>query len=351
MMEIRDTPGSTEEVDDHSDAASAGPQQRASAPQPVQLKLFGESSLTFYNQGFRAFRSLDLEKAVKLLHKHRRLMPRGYDVSPAIAAADFLLEGIRGAPGEACERPAYLCRLWDSFEDFIESRGLGRNIPAAEVKRAYFERLILEIDQCGLPDPSPLLGNFPFGFILMQAGRYEEAIGSLQNRIPQSPHNAALYGYLGDAYHLRRQPRVGRQCYREACLIDPASIDWRHLQDKDLQDLKRDLLIEYHPDPALALAWLPSHGRINGLFERKPLRLNDGLKEMVEDYLTIARSHAKNQSALLAAALFFRGIILCENEPSLKLIKKINLIQVRKMMKQVNPQLFGEFLKRIIDER
>jgi hypothetical protein len=53
------------------------------------------------------------------------------------------------------------------------------------------------------------------------------------------PHNAALYGYLGDAYYLRGEPIVARRCYREACLIDPAAIDWRHIEDTDLKQLKQ----------------------------------------------------------------------------------------------------------------
>ena len=54
-------------------------------------------------------------------------------------------------------------------------------------------------------------------------------------------------------YWLRGEPRVARQCYREACLIDPAGIDWRHLQDEDLKELKQDLLLEYGLNPDLVV--------------------------------------------------------------------------------------------------
>lgn len=51
------------------------------------------------------------------------------------------------------------------------------------------------------------------------------------------------------------------------------------------------------------------------------------------------------------AELFFRGIILCENEENLRLIKKIDPIQVRRMKKQANPDLFAEFLTTMTDSR
>ncbi len=304
------------------------------------------------NRGIRAFKNLELEKAVELFEKHRSVYPKGYDISSRLAAAEFLLRGIREAPDEPCERPGYLCRLWDSFEDFTGADGIGRDAFGAEIKGAFFARLIEEAERCGpVEGPSFLPGNIPPGYILLQAGRYEEAIRSLQDCIPQIPHNAALYGYLGDAYRLRGDNEVARRCYREACLIDPAAIDWRHLQDEDLKELKQDILFEYDFDAELAEAWLPSHARINGLFERKVVRIHDGLKEMVDDYLALEKALSKEKSPLLSAKLFFRGMVLCENQENLKFIKTIDLIQVRRMMKQANPDLFAEFLERIVGDK
>ena len=224
--------------------------------------------------------------------------------------------------------------------------GIGRDAFGAEIKGAFFARVIEEAEKCGPVDgPSFLPGDIPPGYVLLQAGRYEEAIRSLQDCIPKMPHNAALYGYLGDAYRLRGDYKVARQCYREACLIDPAAIDWRHLQDEDLKQLKQDILLEYEFDPELAQAWLPSHARIEGLFERKVVRIHDGLKEMVDDYLALEKALSKEKSPLLSAKLFFRGMVLCENPENLKFIKTIDLIQVRRIMKQANPDLFGSFWK------
>jgi hypothetical protein len=106
--------------------------------------------------------------------------------------------------------------------------------------------------------------------------------------------------------------------------------------------------LEYGFDEELALEWLPSHARIEGLFECKVVRLDNGLREIVDDYLAMKKTWSKENSVRLAAKLFLRGMVLCENWESLKFIKKIDLIEVRRSMKQVNPNLFGEFLKEIV---
>ena len=44
-------------------------------------------------------------------------------------------------------------------------------------------------------------------------------------------------------------------------------------------------------------------------------------------------------------------MILCENEDSLRLVKKVDPIQIRRLMKQTNPDLFAEFLATIVASR
>jgi len=321
--------------------------QPAPGAPPGQISLFAQD-MTFLNRGIQAFSNLELEKAVDLFLKHRSHYPKGYDISSRLKAAEFLLQGMREAPAEPGERPGYLCGLWDSFEDHVKSEGMDCAAFAARAKGPYFARVLDEVERAGLAGSTMLPGNIPPGYLLLQAGRYDEAIRSLQDCIPGMPRCAPLYGWLGDAYLLRGDLTVARQCYREACFIDPAAVDWRHIEDADLKELKQDILLEYDFDPGAALEWLPSHARIEGLFERKPVRLNDGLKEMVDDYLATEKAWTKENSPRIAAKLFLRGLVLCENRESLKFIKTIDPIQVRRVMKQVNPDLFAEFLERIV---
>jgi tetratricopeptide (TPR) repeat protein len=310
-----------------------------------QLSLFSQNDMVLVNQGLQALKALKLQQAIALFRKHKKVFPKAHDVTPKIALAEFLLHGLWEAPAELNERVPHLCRFWNRFEDYVESHEMRRNDRlVSELQKSFFEELLKEIEQEGTADSLLIAGEIPLGYVFLQAGRYEQAIMHLQAAIPRAPHNAPIYGYLGDAYWLCGQVKTARQCYREGCLIDPATLDWQHLKDDELKELRHDLQLLYGFEADLATAWLPSHARLNGLFERKAVRLHEGLKEVVDDYLSIRKSLAKKQDPLKLAKLFFRGIILCENEESLRLVKKIDPIEVRRMMKQANPDLFNDFL-------
>lgn len=331
------------QAEDHQAVQKVLPESKTKQP-----SLFEQTDLNYANRGIQAYRKMELESAVEFLQKHHALYPRNHHTSYRLAVAEFLLRGVLGMPPTPTERPSYLCGLWNSFEDFIASEHPGRESYLTEVKGAFFARVIETLEQCDSMASPFVSEEIPVGYIFLQAERYDEAIQSLQQCIPLTPHNASIYGYLGDAYRLRGDVRIARQCYREACLIDPGGLDWRRLRDEDLKELRQELLFIYGSDPALAEAWLPSHARINGLFEHKAVSINNGLKEMADDYLALEKASALEQSPLLSARIFFRGMILCENQENLKFIKKIDLVRIRKTMKQANPDLFEEFLETLV---
>jgi len=262
--------------------------------------------------------------------------------------AEFLLKGFHTAPAENPERAIDLLQLWRSFEEHKETFGSQRGQTIESIKTRFFEKLIEEIEKTGFIDAPFLTEGVPMGYLFLQVGNFDQAIQSLQSSIARAPENSSVYGYLGDAYWLRGDQKTARQCYREGCFIDPHAIDWAHLQDQHLKELKDDLLLEYGLDHQLAIAWLPSHARICGLFEKKLVRLHDGMKEMVKRYLTLRKNLQNGIDSKLAARLFLVGLTLCENEEYLKFVKNIDLIQVRKEMQQANPDLFEEFLEDIV---
>jgi tetratricopeptide (TPR) repeat protein len=322
----------------------------ASAPgRSRQLSLFSQNDMILVNQGLQALKALQLESAIELFRKHQKIYPKGQDVVPRLALAEFLLQGLREAPADIQERIPYLCRFWNEVEDYAHTHCVRSNDRLTpELQKAFFEKALQEIQQAGLIDAALIGGQIPVGYIFLRAGQDEQAVAHLQAAIPEAPHSAALYGYLGDAHALRGKVKTARQCYREGCLIDPAAIDWEHLQDEELKDLREDLLVGYGFEVELATAWLPSHARVAGLFERKVVRLHDGMKELVDDYVSLEKSLRKEANPINLAMLFFRGIILCENEESLKLIKKVDPIEVRRLMKKANPDLFAEFLTSVV---
>jgi len=332
--------------EDAVDGAQSDPSVPA-APRSIQPSLFDQGDMRFVNLGIHAFRKLELEEAVEFFEKHRKLYPKGFNVDARLSIAESLLKVINEAPSVALDRCAFLYRSWKSIERLAVVEHPEANAYLAEIKGAFFAGIADTIRQ--FPDGAASLPeDIMPGYIYLQAGRYEEAIRSFQESIAQKPAHALPYGYLGDAYMLRGELRIARQCYREGCLIEPAEIDWHSVQDKDLNELREGLLFIYGSDPDLAIAWLPSHARISGLFERKVVRLHDGRKELAAEYLTLGKETSGERSPITDAKLFFRGMVLCENQENLRFVKKIDITEVRRRMKKANPDLFDEFLEVLV---
>jgi len=270
-----------------------------------------------------------------------------------VKLSNHLLSDLRAliadAPGTCPEEPAYLCGLWASFEDYVQSVGFEYENIVTDIKSSFFRKALEVIKRCNLANAPFLSDSIPTGYVYIQAGQYDEAIRALQACIPVTPDNAAVYGYLGDAYMLRGDAGVARQCYREACLIDPSGIDGSHVKDTALLELKGQIVIELGLGQSLALEWLPSYACINGLFKPKMTKLNQGVKESVDEYIGLRKAFFREETPALKAKLFFRGIILCDNEPLLRFVKKISFIDVHRLMQEVNPALFSRYLKLIED--
>jgi tetratricopeptide (TPR) repeat protein len=325
-----------------------GPKGRDQDARARQLSLFAKDDVGLVNEGIRALKDLQLEKALDVFHKHQKIYPKGYDVSPKIALTEFLLRKSLKAPSNPADRAAYFCHLWDSLEIYGQTQELRQNALLQEMKTSFFEKVVQEMEEDGITDIPLLPGNIPTGYIFLQVEHYDQAIRSLQLSIAEASRNASLYGYLGDAVYGLGNATVARQYYRDGCLIDPLAMDWRCLKDEELKELKEEIAGQYGFDEKLTLVWLPSHARIIGLFEPKLIHMTDGLNEMVGEYLAAQKSLSKEDNTILRAKLFFKGITLCDNGENLRFIKKIHLAQVRKNMQQDNPSLFAEYLEKVV---
>jgi tetratricopeptide (TPR) repeat protein len=311
-----------------------------------QLFLF-DDEFVLRNQAAAALLALQPGEALEQLEKCRALYPGSLDLEKKIAIAAFLKKGLAVLPPDPAAHPSYLFGAWKSFLEFC--RSLGPDGTAAEDFRIpFFRRIAAALENAGgLTDGGFLAAGLPAGYAYLQAGEYDRAIRSLQSALTQTPDNAAIYGYLGDAYLLRGEPEAARHLYFEACLIDPAALDWTHLRDNELKALRERIPDEYGFDSTLACEWLPACAYVRGLFTPKRIRLREEFKAFTEDYLALKKLALRSPSPLLAAKLFFRGIVLCDNEPFLKMFKGIDFADVRREMKAAHAGIFTEYLMRI----
>lgn len=311
-----------------------------------QIPLF-QDEYVLLNDGVAALVALNLDAAVSALQSYLDLYDSRGNAEKMLAIADVLRRGLAACPENSPERPACLFTFWTSFEASAQAGvwGCGDLIP--QIRLTFFRFLEKAVEDAGLPDSARLAPQIPIGYVHLQTGRYDLAIHSLQVAIAASPDNAAVYGYLGDAYFLRGEADTARQVYLEACLMDPEAIDWSHLKDAALTDIKGQLAEEIAYSESLACHWLPGHAYVRGLFRPKQIRLIDEFRAFVEGYLALAETARRDPSPIMDARLFLRGIVLCDNEPFLRMVKGIDFTDVRRRMKEANPSLFAGYLRHI----
>lgn len=311
-----------------------------------QIPLF-QDEYVLLNDAVGALIELNLDTALTAFQRHRDLYRGNGDVDRMMAIAAFLRQGLAACPENGPDRPGCLFAFWNSFENSMEARQAGCMDVISRIRLSFFRLLVKAVEEVPLPDSAYLSHHIPIGYAYLQTGRYDRAIRSLQACLIATPDNAAVYGYLGDAYFLRGETDVARQVYLAACLIDPETVDWDHLQDGALRKLLAELAEEEGCGEALSRQWLPSYAYVRGLFGPKKIRLKDEFVAFVDDYLELKKACANLPSPAQCTKLFLKGIVLCDNELFLRLIKGIDFAEVRREMKTANAPLFTAYLRHI----
>lgn len=299
------------------------------------------------NDAGAALNDLRLDDARALLTEYRKLYPGvNEDVEEKLAIVGFLQERFSSLPASGPELPGLLLRIWRSFESFCGELTRNRRLPES-LKSRFFRMIIAALEAESLADDCFLEDNIPVGYIYLQAGEYSRAVRSLQTCLLTMPDNAALFGYLGDGWWERGSRDTARQVYFEACLVAPCALDWRHLRDEELKGLLALLPDAYGWEPALACEWLPVCAYIRGIFKPKRIRALEEIRVFTESYRDVRKAFSAPSDPALAARIFTKGIVLCDNEPFLRNVHGIDFADIRRDMKSAEPRLFAEYMKEL----
>lgn len=314
-----------------------------------QIPLF-EDEVVLFNEALTALKALRLPEARRALARYGELYRGNADTAAKTAMVAYLEEGLAACPPAGPERCARLLLLWDDFAAACRSGAWASASFVAAMKTAFFAMAVREMARDLPPQTAFLTGEIPAGLIYLQAGLHEQAVRSFLESLAAQPDSARVYGYLGDAHLLRGEKETARRMYCEACLIDPAGIDWPRLGDDELLNLRRELEEDEGCDGAQSVQWLPSYAYVRGLFPPKKVGLREELKSYVDSWGSWRQRLGSEMVSPASARLFFLGIVLCDNEPTLVRIKGVAFAEVRRTMKQANASLFAAYL-RLIERR
>lgn len=301
---------------------------------------------------------MDFSGSLETLDRYRKLFPWGRDVSHEVKLAEYWRRRLGSSGARApldAARVEERYRLWLEFE---ESHGPWQEGSLEEqLQRRYFSRLADSLAAGEVENSRRLPEGTPDGLIFVLAGRHEPAIDRLQELLAAEPENARLYGYLGDAYHLRGDLRTARICYREAFVLAPAEVDLRRLRDRELTER----LAELRNDDDLEsdhLEWFPVKAQLDGLFEPRLFRDLEELRQWLRRYLDLEKAYLdlekaydSNKDQSLVPQLFYHAMVLSDNSPMMKFIKKPDLPEVRRRMKEWHPALFARHMRELNKRR
>jgi len=250
----------------------------------------------------------------------------------------------------SADTPLLLCALWDNFRDHCRNLGFDEPAVLSGMKASLFKKAAAALESAGQQKVVFLENGLPAGYLYLEAGRHHRAVELLHAAVSKDPCNARAFGYLGDAYTALGKTETARRCYREAGLLDPLAVDWRQVKDRELQALVRRLEEEGGNEAEAAAAWFPAHARLEGLFGPKLLSALEDLDRAIETYVmvrTVWRSRCLPRDG---ARLFCLGVVLCENAPLLRLTRTVDLVEVRRDMKEAHPELFGRYMDLLVEK-
>jgi len=264
---------------------------------------------------------LRLSEAIDGYRTYTEFYGADADITRKRKLAEFMRDGFDRIQFADRDCPDDLCELWDAFEHEARDQGLRQDGLLPDIRKSFFQHAA-DVLTRHHADNLPGAGNrFPAGYVFMQAGNCEQAIHTLRARIASDPDNARFYGYLGDAFYLGGNISTAGQCYFQACLIDPAALDWRHMQNHELLLLRQELMEDHDGHDANGEVWIAVQAYLRGLIFPRVIDHKLKLAELVERYLEKERAYIENRQGPNRRTDFFDRHCLCAHEPLLRRIK------------------------------
>ncbi|MEO5356541.1 MAG: hypothetical protein H7844_04500 [Nitrospirae bacterium YQR-1] len=294
-----------------------------------ELSLFDAPYMS-KNRIIALIENLDFIKAKNETGIFRKAYP-SMDIETESIICDFFVKH------ESLPEPEKLYSTWRDFERLIYNLEL-KIVYLPAIKKNYFKRLCLELDK--QPDGILSINDEPVGLFYLYAERIKTAKQKLEKAIvQQSPNLSQLYGYLGYIHFLNKDLPASRICLREAFEIGPYGIDLYFLKDKEIMELINGLNAEY-----VTLHWIVSYGCIQRVFPPKTIKLLEDLRVYVNEFLELEKEYQKDNNDVIRARLFYKCLILSDNNKRLQHVGAVELTKLRKYMKDINPGLFKQYL-------
>lgn len=151
-------------------------------------------------------------------------------------------------------------------------------------------------------------------------------------------------GYLGDLLCSMGDTGKGRDYYLTAILTDSEGIDIDLVIDDDVASLIKGTYIS----EGWGGMWAASVGHMLLVFSVREFSDSDELMDFYKEFIRLKSSMKKDRSGKTSGKLFYYALVIGENEGDFKALKETDKIEIRKLMRQLNPGLFKYYMKLIL---
>jgi hypothetical protein len=156
-----------------------------------------------------------------------------------------------------------------------------------------------------------------------------------------------LLGYLGDVFIARGEIEEARHYYVEAIQADPNGIDTKSLLDEDTRAL---VLGTYIPE-GLGGIWAASVGHILMVFPPPLFRDSNEVMAFFKTFNGLRSDLGKDDSDETPGRVFYHALVMVENEPLFRVLKGADMMELRKLMRTINPALYRFYTKATMARR
>ncbi len=231
--------------------------------------------------------------------------------------------------------PGNLFNGFTSFKKHLESI---KYLPdyMEELEKSFFRRIVDFFKR----EKIKSIHGYPTGFFLTKAGKYEEAAESLFEELGNSSQpqkkRARLLGYLGDLFYVSGDTELGRSFYLEAILTDWRGIDKKNVADEDVLAL---VVGTYIPE-GMGGIWASPVGHMLLVFGSKSFEDSDDLMGFYKEFERLKSAVEDDKSVETIGKLFYYALVIEENEDVFRSLKGTKKMVLRKLMRDLNPELF-----------
>lgn len=283
----------------------------------------------------KALSALDLEAVRPIME----LLVRQYPNHPEVRREDAIVRFLQETFSDV-KKPAQLFTQFSAFRKLLKEHSyLPEYLP--DLERAYFGRVV---EAAGDEPLGPIYG-YPPGYLLLKAGRLEEARESLTEELSQSgisaKKRAHLLGYLGDVFIAGGEIEQARRYYVEAIQADTSGIDTKALLDDDTKAL---ILGTYIPE-GMGGIWAASVGHILMVFPPPVFRDSDELMAFSKEFNRVRSELGKDDSDDTPGRVFYHALIMVEHEALFRVLKGADMMELKKLMRSINPSLYRFYTK------